>query len=332
MTRSVGFVSHSSFLEHDAGPGHPERPERLQAIEDALRQSGAWARLRHLGPEPVPRDVLELVHTASFVSSIERACREGPTPLDPDTLASPGSWDAALRAAGAAALAVDQVVDGGCSAVFCAVRPPGHHAYPETAMGFCLFNNVAVGVRYAQRRRGVGRVLIVDWDVHHGNGTQTIFYDDPSVLYFSVHQHPFYPGTGFPQERGHGPGTSATINVPLAAGSGDGEAEEAFRNILCPAADAFRPELVMISAGFDGHRDDPLGGLDLTEAGYASMTRIVRDLADRHCRGRIVSMLEGGYALPALGRSVEAHIGELIDHGVVSRVTWDTRFPSEAGG
>ena len=214
---------------------------------------------------------------------------------------------------GAVTQAVDRIIDDTLDAAFCAVRPPGHHALADRAMGFCLFNNVAIGARYAQQRHALSRILIVDWDVHHGNGTQAIFYDDPSVLYFSTHQYPFYPGTGARAETGRGAGAGFTINVPLPAGAGDAELIRAFQEELLPRALTFKPQLILISAGFDAHRDDPLAGLAVTEAGYAELTRIVRGIAEACCRGRIVSVLEGGYNLLALGRSVEAHLRTLLE-------------------
>ena len=308
----VGLISHPACLEHDTGAGHPERPDRLRAILAHLRSTDLWPRLRHIDAPAADRADLELIHPAGYIDAIERACRSGPLALDPDTPVSPGSWDAALRAAGAATRAIDLVADGELTAAFCAVRPPGHHAMPNRAMGFCLFNNVAIAARHAQRRRDIERVLIVDWDVHHGNGTQAAFYSDPMVLYFSTHQEPCYPGTGRADETGRGPGDGATINVPLAAGSGDAELLDAFERRLVPAADQFRPQLMLISAGFDAHRDDPLASLNVTESGYAALTRLIVDLARRHCDGRIVSVLEGGYELRALSASVEAHLRALM--------------------
>ena len=310
--RRVGFFFHPSFLSHDTGPGHPERPQRFQAVCDHLRRTGLWERLKHRESSPASRETLALVHPERYISLIERACREGPTALDPDTVASPGSWDAALRAVGAVTEAIDGVMDGSLERAFCAVRPPGHHALADRAMGFCLFNNVAIGARYAQRRQGLARVLIVDWDVHHGNGTQAIFEDDPAVLYFSTHQYPFYPGSGARRETGRGAGTGFTLNVPLPAGAGDAELLRAFEEVLVPKAAEFAPQLVLISAGFDAHRDDPLAQLAVTEAGYASLTRIVRGIADASAKGHIVSVLEGGYDLRALGASVEAHLDALL--------------------
>ncbi|MBI3020692.1 MAG: histone deacetylase [Candidatus Omnitrophica bacterium] len=310
--RAVGLLFHPSFLTHDTGAGHPERPERLEAICEHLRRTECWQNLTHLDPPRASREMLALVHPSHYIDAIERACRQGPTALDPDTIASPGSWEAALRAVGAVTTAIDQLLDGSLNAAFCAVRPPGHHALADRATGFCLFNNVAIGARYAQRRHRLARILIVDWDVHHGNGTQAIFYDDPSVFYFSTHQFPFYPGTGARQEIGRGAGAGWTLNVPLPQGSGDAELLRAFQEELVPKALTFAPELVLISAGFDAHRDDPLAGLAATETGYAELTRIVRGIVDRSCRGRIVSVLEGGYDLRALGASVEAHLRELM--------------------
>ena len=311
--RRVGFVSHPRCGGHDTGPGHPERPARLEAILEHLRRTGCWEVLAHNEPQPATRETLMLVHPTRHIEASERACREGPTALDPDTVVSPRSWPAALAAVGAVTEAIDRVVGGSWASAFCAVRPPGHHALADRAMGFCLFNNVAIGVRYAQRRYGLSRLLIVDWDVHHGNGTQAIFEDDPSVLYFSTHQSPFYPGTGARSEQGRGAGEGFTVNVPLPAGAGDEELLRAFREELRPRAMEFQPQLVLISAGFDAHQDDPLASLAVTEAGYSGLTRVVREIAEACCKGRVVSALEGGYNLVALGRSVEAHLRVLLE-------------------
>ncbi len=314
--RRVGFSTHHNFLTHLTGPGHPEAPLRLQAISDHLHSVGLWAKLVGLEPLPASRRIMELVHPPSYIDRIEAACRMGPTALDADTIVSPGSWKAALRSVGAVTQAIDRVVSGTLQSVFCAVRPPGHHALVERAMGFCFFNNVAIGARYAQQHHGLSRILIVDWDVHHGNGTQEIFYEDNSVFYFSTHQVPFYPGTGSAEETGRGAGQGATLNVPLPAGAGDDEIIEAFRSQLMPVAERFRPELILISAGFDAHRDDPLAHLTVTESGFAELTRMTREIAEAHARGRIVSVLEGGYHPIALGRSVEAHLRALIEDEV----------------
>lgn len=309
---TIGLLYHPTFLQHDAGAGHPERPERLRAIVEHLKTTDLWAGLAHVEPEPADERILRLVHPASYIDKIRRACQDGPTALDPDTVASPGSWEAAVRAVGAVTQAIDQVMAGTLAAAFCAVRPPGHHALADRAMGFCLFNNVAIGARYAQQRHQLRRILIVDWDVHHGNGTQEIFYEDSTVLYFSTHQAPFYPGTGMRRETGAGKGQGFSLNCPVTEGSGDEELIRAFEEVLLPAAAKFRPDLVLISAGFDAHRDDPLAGLQVTEAGYARLTALVLHIVKASCPGRLVSVLEGGYHLNALGCSVEAHLRALV--------------------
>jgi acetoin utilization deacetylase AcuC-like enzyme len=228
-----------------------------------------------------------------------------------DTPVSADSYQAALMAAGGVLNAVDAVMAGKVASAFCAVRPPGHHALKDRAMGFCIFNNVAIATRYIQKKHGLAKVLIVDWDVHAGNGTMAAFYDDPTVLQFDVHQSPFYPGTGSEEDRGAGKAVGLKINVPLGAGAGDKEYKEAFEKRLRPAAMAFKPDFVLISAGFDAHDGDTLGGMKVSTQGYADLTRIVRDIADKCCKGRIVSVLEGGYNLDNLGAAVEAHVKSL---------------------
>ena len=307
----VAFVFHDDCLKHSNGPGHPERPERVAAIRDHLARRGLLDRLLLIRPEPCPIDRIARVHERGYVESIRRACERAPVPLDPDTAVSPGSWDAALLSAGGAVAACDAVVSGKARAAFVCTRPPGHHAERDRAMGFCLFNNIAIAARYLQERHGLGRVLIVDWDVHHGNGTQHAFENDDTVFYFSTHQYPFYPGTGSARETGAGRGAGFTLNCPMPAGSGDDEYARAFRDVLSPEIDRVRPEAILISAGFDAHRADPLAGMSLTENGYAEMTSILRESADRHCGGRIISLLEGGYDLTALAASVEAHLRAL---------------------
>jgi acetoin utilization deacetylase AcuC-like enzyme len=309
--RTVAFVWHPACLKHENGPGHPERPERLTAIRTRLERTGLLEHLVEIAPEPCPIDLIARVHARDYIEDIRRASARGPRRLDPDTGVVPASWDAALLSAGGGVAACDAVMEGRVTAAFVATRPPGHHAEADRAMGFCLFNNVAIAARHLQARHGVARVAIVDWDVHHGNATQHMFEDDPTVLYFSTHQFPFYPGTGAAGERGRGAGEGFTLNVPMPAGSGDREYAAVFRERLVPALAEFEPGFVLISAGFDAHRDDPLAGMALTESGYADLTRIVRDAADRACSGRIVSFLEGGYDLRALAASVEAHLGAL---------------------
>jgi acetoin utilization deacetylase AcuC-like enzyme len=309
--RPIGFFWHPDYLKHETGRHHPEEPARLTAIIRHLEATGMLAELVHGEPvEPSPA-WLALAHTPEYIQAIEEACLRGVRALDPDTFISPDSYRAALLAVSGALLAVDQVMEGTVASAFVALRPPGHHAERERAMGFCLFNNVAIAARYAQQRYGLKRILIVDWDVHHGNGTQHTFEDDRTVLFFSTHQYPFYPGSGRASERGTGAGLGYTINVPLAAGCGDREYNEVFERVLYPAARAFQPNLVLISAGFDAHRDDPLAGMVVTEDGYARMTAMVRDIAEQFCEGRVVSLLEGGYNLEALARSVERHLRTL---------------------
>jgi acetoin utilization deacetylase AcuC-like enzyme len=309
--RPIGFISHPEYLKHDTGHRHPEEPARLKAIIRHLESSGTLAQVVRKEPQEPDLDWLALAHTADYIQSIAEACKQGVRALDADTYISTDSYHAALLAVGGALLAVDEVMEGTVAKAFVALRPPGHHAERERAMGFCLFNNIAIAARYAQKRYGLKRVMIVDWDVHHGNGTQHAFEDDPSVMFFSTHQFPYYPGTGRASERGTGAGLGYTVNVPLAAGCGDSEYREVFENIFYPAAQAFQPNLILISAGFDAHRDDPLAGMTVTEDGYAHMTTIVRDIAERCCEGRLVSLLEGGYNLEALARSVDRHLQTL---------------------
>jgi acetoin utilization deacetylase AcuC-like enzyme len=310
----TGLVYHPQYLEHDMGAGHPESPDRLRAIISRLQHSGILSRLVRIEPSPAPDEWITQVHTAAYVENLKRrAPTSGHVSLDPDTSMSAGSLSAAYLAAGGALAAVDAIVAGTVEHVFCAVRPPGHHAERDHAMGFCLFNNVAIAARYLQRHHAMARVLVVDWDVHHGNGTQHIFDDDPSLLFFSTHQYPYYPGTGRGTESGVGHGAGATINVPMKAGEGDDAYREVFQDVLIPAADAFQPDFVIVSAGFDAHKDDPLAGMGLTEEGYADLTRMVVSIAKRHSQGRLLSCLEGGYNLHALSASVERHVLALLD-------------------
>ena len=309
----TGLVYHPAYLEHDMGMGHPESPNRLRAIMQQLEQRGTMAQLTRIEPRMAEDEWITLVHTAAYLASLKQhAPASGRVSLDPDTSMSPGSLTAAYLAAGGALAAVDAMMTKQVDHVFCAVRPPGHHAEANRAMGFCLLNNVAIAARYAQKKHGLSRVLIVDWDVHHGNGTQHSFEDDPSVLFFSMHQYPHYPGTGREPERGRGEGEGYTINVPMEAGEGDDEYRAIFHQVLVPAAEEFKPELVIISAGFDAHKDDPLAGMGLTESGYAELTGIVAGIAKKYAQGRILSSLEGGYNLTALAASVDAHVCGLL--------------------
>ncbi|MEK6802459.1 MAG: histone deacetylase [Nitrospirota bacterium] len=311
---TTGLIYDTRYLEHDMGAGHPESPNRLRAIMQRLEQSGRLATLTRIEPRKAEDEWVTLVHRPEYVAMLNRqAPTHGRISLDADTAMSPGSLRAAYLAAGGALAGVDAIMAGQVRHAFCAVRPPGHHAEADRAMGFCLFNNVAIAARYAQKRYGLQRVLIVDWDVHHGNGTQHSFESDPSVLFFSTHQYPHYPGTGRASECGRGAGEGLTINVPMEAGEGDDEYRAVFQKVLVPAADAFKPEFVIVSAGFDAHRDDPLASMGLTEEGYADLTTIVAGIAKQHCQGRLLSSLEGGYNLTALAASVERHLQTLVE-------------------
>ena len=306
----VGLYDDPIFRKHDAGDGHPERPDRLEAVRRGIWQAGLEPQLQILSPRPATSAELLRVHTAGHVALV--ASTEGRQyRFDPDTQAGPHSYEAALLAAGAVADAVDKVLDGTLDRAFCAVRPPGHHALPDRAMGFCLFGNVAVAAAHALAR-GLQRVLIVDFDVHHGNGTQAMFYGDKRVLYVSSHAWPFYPGTGGLDEVGEGEARGFTVNLPLPGALGDREYASVYRRIVEPIGRAFDPELVLVSAGFDAHRGDPLAGMDLTAAGYAELMDVCVGMATGAARGRVVAVLEGGYGLPALAQSAAAVVRVLL--------------------
>ena len=302
------LYSHPIYLEHLTPPGHPERPDRLRAIARTLEDE-AFAQLVHVKSPAGDEATILYAHPEEYVEKIRRAIPdEGIARLDADTSASPKSWEAAITAIGAANAAVDDVFSGKADNVFVACRPPGHHAETSTAMGFCLFNNAAIAARYAQRRHGAERVAIVDWDVHHGNGTQEIFWRDPSVLYCSTHQMPLYPGTGRKDETGVG----NIVNAPLSPQTGSETFREAFRSRVLPAVDQFQPDLVIISAGFDAHHRDPLAEINLTEDDFDWATGQLMDRAARFSNNRVVSLLEGGYDLQGLAFSVGAHVKRLM--------------------
>ncbi len=303
------FLSHPACLDHQTPMGHPERPDRLRAIEQALEAEKFQTLAREQAPL-APLDTIALCHPMEYVEAIRNASPdEGTIHLDADTAMSPGSYEAALRAAGGGMRAVDEVMTGKAANAFVAVRPPGHHAESARPMGFCLFNNAAIAARYAQKTHGAERVCIVDFDVHHGNGSQDIFWADKSVMYCSTHEMPLYPGTGAIGERGE---HDNIINAPLRAGDGGEQFREALDTAILPRLREFKPDLVVISAGFDAHTRDPLANLNLVEADYTWVTQKLMEIADQSAKGRIVSMLEGGYDLQGLARSAAAHVTALM--------------------
>ena len=300
---TTAFIAHNDCLRHEMGAGHPECPARLRAVEDQLIASGLINFLDHHDAPLVTREQLERVHAPGYIDAVEEACpHTGLQHLDPDTAMNPHTLEAARRAAGAVVLATDLVVSGAAETAFCSVRPPGHHAERARAMGFCFFNNVAVGAAHALEGHGLERVAVVDFDVHHGNGTEDIFRDDPRVLMVSTFQHPFYPYSGVEGA------SERMVNIPLAAYSGGAEFRRAVEDHWLPALRRFRPQMIFISAGFDAHREDDMAMLKLVEADYAWVTQALVAVAAEHAQRRIVSVLEGGYELHALGRSVAAHL------------------------
>jgi len=307
----AGFVYDPIYLKHDTG-SHVENSRRLEAIISRLEQTGLKQRLMPIKPHPATIEELTLVHHESHIAHVKEMAQRGGGWLDMDTVMSAGSYDAALHAAGGVIEAVAAVMGGEADSAFALVRPPGHHATPRQAMGFCLFNNVAIAARYALVKLGLERLVIIDFDVHHGNGTQEAFYDNPNVLYISTHQYPHYPGTGRVEETGRGEGTGTTINIPLPAGCGDAEYEQVFEQIIVPSARRFQPQLVLVSAGYDAHWADQLAMMQLTVTGFARIAGIIKRLADELCHGRLVLSLEGGYNLEALAASVKATFDVLL--------------------
>jgi len=309
---TTGISYDPAFLEHDTGPGHPERPERLVATMDHLRARPCFNDLPLIRPAIPDPAWIETIHSSDYIARAAATCRSGARFLDSmDVAVSANSFDIALLAAGAPMALADTVIGGEIANGFALVRPPGHHAEHDMALGFCLFNNVAILARYLQKQHGIDKVLILDWDVHHGNGTQHSFEEDPSVLYVSTHQYPFYPGTGAHYEEGTGRGRGATLNCPMPAGSGDRDYEQAFMERILPKIDQFRPEFVILSAGFDAHREDPLAQMELTTEFYGWMSERMLEAAERHAGGRLVSVLEGGYNLEKLPLCVAEHLAVL---------------------
>lgn len=309
--RKTAVVRDERYLGHEPGMWHPECPDRLRAIYSMLNQPDMEGVFLDLPARRATREELLRIHSPQYVDMILATAGKGYRSLDPDTAVSEGSCEAALLAAGGLCDAVSAVISGEIDNAFALVRPPGHHAEYSRGMGFCLFNNLAVGARHALAAHGVNRVLVVDWDLHHGNGTQHTFEEDASVLYFSTHQYPYYPGTGASEQIGRGSGEGFTVNVPLSSGKGDAEYAAVFHRILRPVALGFKPELILVSAGFDTHQNDPLGGMRVTSPGFRRLARTILEIADDCCRGRVVMALEGGYDLDGLSRSVRAVIREM---------------------
>jgi acetoin utilization deacetylase AcuC-like enzyme len=307
----TGLVWSDDYLRHDTGPHHPERPARLQAVHEGLSRSGLLNRCQIIIPSPVDLKLVERVHATEYINQFRNACKLGQHTLNtPDCAICPASYEIACLAAGGTVAAVDAVMAGQIRNAFCPVRPPGHHAERRAAMGFCFFNNIAIAAEHLRTRWGLRRIALLDWDVHHGNGTQHHFQEDPDALFISLHQHPYtlFPGTGFEEERGVG----NVINLPMVPGSGDDEYRRAFEETVLPATAAFKPEFILADVGFDPHYRDPLAQLELTEADYDWVTRLLARCAARHCRGRLVTALEGGYDLGALGASAAAHVRALM--------------------
>jgi acetoin utilization deacetylase AcuC-like enzyme len=319
MASGTGVVRHDMYKQHLADYPHVESPQRLEVIYDMLDGADMAAKFVTIPPRPATREELAWVHTKSHIQRVAATDGKPHVSLDPDTQTTPLSYQAAKLAAGGLFSLIDKIFDGTVRNGFALVRPPGHHAEQDRAMGFCLFNNVALGARYAMHTYGVKKVLIVDWDLHHGNATQNTFYDDPAVLYFSTHQFPYYPGSGNLTQVGHGEGKGFTVNVPLWPGHGDTEFFQIFKQILSPIAGAFKPELILVSAGFDTYVDDPLGGMKVTPKGYAALTHLLIDLANTHCSGKLAMTLEGGYHVAGQRESVKAVLKELAGESILTQ-------------
>ncbi len=307
----VNLIYSPVYLKHDTG-NHPENAERLRAVVSHLDHMGVMERLVKVEPPPASREELALIHSRGYIEKIRALAGSGGGWLDMDTVVSPDSFEAARYAAGALVEATRMALDEGTRPAFCLVRPPGHHAGPDRGMGFCIFNNVGIAAAYSLEIYGLQRVAIIDFDVHHGNGTQEAFYTDPRVCYLSVHQYPHYPGTGRVEETGSGEASGTNINVPLPAGCGDIEYAQVFEKIVVPAIERFRPELILVSAGYDAHRNDRLAMMQVTTGGFASMVETIKGLAGKLCPGRLVFGLEGGYDLPALADSIKACLDVLM--------------------
>ncbi len=327
----VGYVYHPIYLKHDTGQ-HVENAKRLAAIVAHLEQSGLKQQLTLIKPRAASTEELSLVHHKQYISHIQDVAQEGGGWLDADTVMSPDSYEAAAYAAGGVISATEAVMDGEVGSAFALVRPPGHHATSQRAMGFCLFNNIAIAARYALSKYQIERLAIIDFDVHHGNGTQDAFYDNPQVLYASTHQYPFYPGTGSLEETGAGMAEGTTVNIPLPAGCGDAEYLEVFQQIIVPVTGRFKPQLILVSAGYDSHWADGLALMQVSVTGFAQMVKVIKGLADELCRGRLVFTLEGGYNLTALAASIEATFNVLLSKADIEDPLGPSPRQAEAPG
>jgi acetoin utilization deacetylase AcuC-like enzyme len=312
----TGFLYDDRYLLHDTGPYHPEVPERLQAIVKGLEERGLLSKLIRITASPADMEWIEAVHSEAYIRRFESACLGGRKSIDsPDNQMCQDTYEIAQLAVGGILDTIDRLMNGDIDNAFCAVRPPGHHAEKDCAMGFCYFNNIAIAARYLQQKWGVERVAIIDIDVHHGNGTQHIFEDDPTVLYVSIHEHPSFafPGTGRAFESGNGPGSGATLNLPILPGQGDSEYTAHFEKDLKPALENFKPQFMLVSTGFDAHCEDDMSGVSLTTEGYSKIMGTIYDAAARHTGGKLISILEGGYLLKRLGELASNHVDILLN-------------------
>lgn len=318
MGSKTGIVKDEIFMQHKTGDYHPESHQRLEVVYDMLKDEDVEGTFEVLKPRPATQEELELNHSSEYISQVAATAGRPFSSLDLDTTTSEKSWEAAQRAAGGFLVGIDKVMEGEIQNCFALVRPPGHHAEKSKGMGFCLFNNIAIGARYARGKYNLERILIVDWDLHHGNGTQNAFSGDPHVLFFSSHQYPYYPGSGSIGEVGVGEGKGFTVNVPLPGGQGDEDYAAIYRGLLKPIAKEFKPQLILVSAGYDIYYNDPLGAMDVTPKGFAALTSLVMEMAQSCCQGKLVITLEGGYHLGGLRDSVKATVKELTGNSVLT--------------
>ncbi len=309
----TGFVYDKKYLLHDQGEGHPERPERLKSVLQGLEKNRLRGKLVEIPPRPAEAGWIRKRHAAEYIDRVEKTSGRAPASLGADVHVSAGSYTAAVLAAGGVLAACDAVMEGRVRNAFCAIRPPGHHALAVHGMGFCIFGNVAIAAAYLREKHGIERVAIADWDVHHGNGTQEMTYEDPTIYFTSSHRYPFYPGTGAENERGAGKGEGFTLNLPYPAGAGDKRILDLWRDKWIPEMERFKPQFLLVSCGFDPDMRDPLGGCAVTAEGFAELTRLVKSVAAKHAQGRIVSSLEGGYDLEAMAEDAAAHVKVLME-------------------